>query len=158
MPIGTIYTITAQGIENGLRGAKDGFTYFGCKKRKCKSSIRHRKGEIINDVIIKNPDKEISQRHRGKHFQIQYVLDSNCYKIRDLGIGFGAYAKLENPLILQDNHLLSMGESFFIVNLLPDTDIEKRISKAELPKKDDLHTKLRIKVFAGPANGELLYP
>jgi predicted HAD superfamily hydrolase len=153
---GTTFSISAQGAETGMRGIKDGITYFGCKKRGGKSGIRYRKGEIINDIVIKAKDKEISRRHRGRHFQIQYCLESNCYKIKDLGIGYGAYAKLENPLLLKDNYLLSMGESFFIVNLIPDTGAEKQTSKLT-EGKISTHLRLRIKVFSGPANGEILY-
>lgn len=143
-------TITAQGIENSLRGAKDGITYFGCKKRGGKAGIRVRKGEIVNDIVIKTKDKEIAQRHRGRHFQIQYSLATNNYLIKDLGVGFGAYIRIDNPLILKDNHLLSMGESFFIINLISNANGEKPSES-----KDD-NSRLRIKIFAGPANGEIL--
>lgn len=40
------------------------------------------------------------------------------YLIKDLGIGFGAFVRLDKPLELKDNHLLNMGESFIIVNLI----------------------------------------
>ncbi len=151
--------VSAQGVEGGLRAAGDGVTYFGCKKRATKSSIRLRKGEIVNDVVIKAKDKETAQRHRGRHFQIQYCIESNCYKIKDLGVGYGAYAKLDNPLLLKDNYLLSMGESFFIINLVPDTSFDRRLSKPgpeDNKTADGLTLKLRIKVFSGPANGEIL--
>jgi len=42
------------------------------------------------------------------------------YLIRDLGIGFGAFARLDRPLELKDNHLLNLGESFIIANLVED--------------------------------------
>ena len=149
-------TITAQGVEGGKRGAKDGFTYFGCKKRGGKVGIRYRKGEIVNDVVIKTKDKEIAQRHRGRHFQIRYCLASSTYKVKDLGVGFGAYTRLLNPLPLRDNHLLSMGESFFIVNLLPDTGVTESVPKINHESKQESKMRLRMKVFAGPANGEML--
>jgi len=162
LPVGTNIVITAQGAETGLRGAKDGITFFGCKKRGgIKPGIRYRKGEIINDIVIKGKDKEISERHRGRHFQIQYCLDNNEYKIKDLGIGYGAYVRLDNPLLLKDNALLSMGESFFIVNLLPENSTmsatEKRMSKTSGIEDLSQKMKLRIKVFSGPSNGEILY-
>ena len=40
------------------------------------------------------------------------------YKIKDLGIGYGAFVKLNNPLVLRDNFLLNMGESYIVANLL----------------------------------------
>jgi hypothetical protein len=40
--------------------------------------------------------------------------------IKDLGIGFGAFVRLDNALELKDNHLLNLGESFIIVNLIQE--------------------------------------
>lgn len=36
---------------------------------------------------------------RGRHFQIEYKLDTNKYCVRDLGVGFGTFAKLDFPLV-----------------------------------------------------------
>ena len=110
----------------------------------------------MNDVVIKTKDKEIAQRHRGRHFQIRFCLTSNAYKVKDLGVGFGAYTRLLNPLPLRDNHLLSMGESFFIVNLLPETATSELPARTDPETKSELRMRLRMKVFAGPANGEML--
>ena len=33
LPKGMALRINAQGLENGIRGERDGSTYFGCKKR-----------------------------------------------------------------------------------------------------------------------------
>lgn len=87
------------------------------------------------------------------------------YLIRDLGIGFGAFVRLDRPLELRDNHLLNMGESFIIVNLITekqtveegehvDTEDDgySKISKANSPV-----TKLRLKLFGGPSTGEVFY-
>jgi len=50
-------------MEDSLRNAKDGFTYFGCKKHGSKQSG----GEIINDFVVPSKDKETERRHRGRH-------------------------------------------------------------------------------------------
>lgn len=80
--------------------------------------------------------------------------------IKDLGIGFGAFVRLDRPLELKDNHLLNMGESFIIVNL-----ITEKVKEAE--GENDSHqvvtttqatsTKLRLKLFGGPSTGEVFY-
>lgn len=36
---------------------------------------------------------------RGRHFQIEFKVEDNKYCIRDLGIGFGTFAKLDFPLV-----------------------------------------------------------
>jgi len=117
LPKGTVIKINAQGVEGSLRDHKDGITYFGCKKKSKPLDPNLETPEVVNDYIIRNKDTETNDRHRGRHFQIEYNIESNTYKIRDLGVGFGAFVKIEHPLLLKDNNLLSMGSSFLIVNL-----------------------------------------
>jgi hypothetical protein len=103
-----------------LRGKKDGYVFFGCKKHANKNLAGNgMPREIVNDFIIPSKDKETEKRHRGRHMQIEYSLEQGGkYLIKDLGIGFGAFVKLDRPLELKDNHLLNIGESFIIVNLI----------------------------------------
>jgi len=120
---------------------------------------------VIIDFIIPSKDKETEKRHRGRHMQIEYSLErGGKYLIRDLGIGFGAFVRLDKALELKDNHLLNMGESFIIVNLIN----EKASSAYALSEHDDqpkhlttnsAHptTKLRLKLFGGPSTGEVFY-
>ena len=151
MHSGAEISITAQGCENGLRGEKDGSAYLGCKKRAWKSGIRVRQSEILNDVVIKLKEKEMAQSYRGRHTQIWYCLVSQCYKIKDLGIGFGSYLKLDKPLIIKENYLIMLGESFMTFNMIQDTSLGKQECK-----EGGLDQKLRVTIFAGPANGEIL--
>eukprot|EP01022_Parablepharisma_sp_SALTPOND_P029171 TRINITY_DN72718_c0_g1_i1.p1 TRINITY_DN72718_c0_g1~~TRINITY_DN72718_c0_g1_i1.p1 ORF type:complete len:249 (+),score=18.07 TRINITY_DN72718_c0_g1_i1:118-864(+) len=136
LEIGKAFTITAQGLEGGFRDVKDGYTFFGCKKR--------RKGEIVNDLVIKEEDKQISERHQGQHFMIEYNVEEDKYFVKDLGIGFGTFAKIEGPVKLKQNHLFSMGESFLIINTFTG-------------RKPHERDNLKIKLFSGPSNGETLY-
>lgn len=56
------------------------------------------------------------------------------YKIKDLGVGYGAFVKLTRPLVLRDNFLLNMGESYIVANLIKS--------------HDDNTLKLRLKIFS----------
>lgn len=114
---GTTMQINAQGIENSFRQALDGITYFGCKKT---DSNNH----VINDMVIPTLNEELAEKHRGRHFVIEYNLTHMDYRIRDLGIGFGAFYKLDFALKLKDNHLLNMGLVFMVVAFpeLPEND------------------------------------
>lgn len=68
-------------------------------------------------------------------------------------MGFGAFVRLDRELELKDNHLLNMGESFIIVNLIADRlDSEEDGYVASPPV-----TKLRLKLFGGPSTGEVFY-
>jgi hypothetical protein len=81
------------------------------------------------------------------------------YFIKDLGIGFGAFVRLEKPLELKDNHLLNMGESFIIVNLINEkfSIANYSISTHDSKETHDSHLKLRLKLFGGPSTGEVFY-
>ncbi len=148
IPLGETLTITAQGLRGGRRNARDGYTYFGCKKRG-RTYSREEKGEILNDYVIKARDKDLADRHRGRHFEISYCPKNSTYRIRDLGAGFGAFVKIEGQMALMDGQLLSMGESFFIVNLVQDE------GKKETPVAG--RDRLRIKAFTGTATVEVFY-
>lgn len=138
-----------------MRNAKDGFTYLGCKKH----GNNEHGSNIINDFIIPSKDKDTEKRHRGRHLQIEYNIDVNSYFIKDLGIGFGAFVKLEMPLELKDNHLLNLGESFIIVNLINEkfSMANYSISTHDSKESTECHMKLRLKLFGGPSTGEVFY-
>eukprot|EP00826_Nyctotherus_ovalis_P041336 TRINITY_DN4144_c0_g1_i3.p1 TRINITY_DN4144_c0_g1~~TRINITY_DN4144_c0_g1_i3.p1 ORF type:complete len:296 (+),score=57.38 TRINITY_DN4144_c0_g1_i3:76-963(+) len=146
MLAGSELVVAPQGYEAGSRNKKDGAAYFGCKKRSCKSAIRLRHSEIVNDVVIKLRDKSIAEMYRGPHFRIRYK--SGSYWIKDLGIGFGTFLKVSDPLLIRDGSLIMFGDSFLLLNLLPDVPLHK---------KEGAHLRLKVTVYAGPANGEILY-
>ncbi len=110
--------INAQGVEGSFRNAKDGITYFGCKKRAKRISkhvrvsllwicFNSKQTEILNDYIIPAVSKEIAKKHRGKHYKIEYHVASNCYKIKDLGVGFGTFYKLDFPLVSKKKKIVN---------------------------------------------------
>jgi hypothetical protein len=78
--------------------------------------------EIINDFVIPTKNEEEKEKHRGRQFQICFDPESMSYKIKDLGVGYGAFVKLTRPLILRDNFLLNMGESYLVANLIKNQE------------------------------------
>ena len=129
--------------------------------------------------MIRCRDPDTNDRHRGRHFQIEYIIESNSYKIRDLGVGFGAFVRLEQPLVLKDNNLLSLGTSFLIINieedpfmytvskdqpvegqelLLNGTQNDEWKSKGGLTDRgrSGRNHEIAIKIFGGPNYGEIL--
>ena len=72
--------------------------------------------------MIPTKNEEEKEKHRGRQFQIYFDPESFKYKIKDLGIGYGAFVKLTKPLVLRDNFLLNMGESYIVANLLKPTE------------------------------------
>lgn len=121
----SIIQINALGLMNGqsLRSAQDGYTFFGCKKNikemDAQSNVRK---EVVNDFVIQNKNEETAEKHRGRHFQIFFDIPSSQYLIKDLGVGYGVFVKINAPVVLKDNHLVNIGESYLVVNLLRDTE------------------------------------
>lgn len=64
------------------------------------------------------------------------------YKIKDLGVGYGAFVKLTRPIVLRDNYLLNMGESYIVANLFKQQDDLIGIVGSKVPMK------LRLKIFS----------
>ena len=53
----------------------------------------------MNDFIIPLVAEEISERHLGRHFQIEYSPSTSKYSMRDLGKGFGVFVRLDYPQV-----------------------------------------------------------
>lgn len=56
--------------------------------------------------------------HQGRQFYIQFDPLDKFYKIRDLGKGYGAFAKLQGSIIIRDSFLINIGESYVVSYLI----------------------------------------
>ena len=58
------------------------------------------------------------------------------YKIRDLGIGLGAYMRIENssdrPYVLKDNQIINVGSTLLLVNIMDSLDEETTPAFADI--------------------------
>lgn len=59
-----------------------------------------------------------SNSHQGRQFYIKFDPNDNHYKIRDLGKGYGAFAKLQGSIIIRDSFLINIGESYVVAYLM----------------------------------------
>lgn len=76
------------------------------------------------------------------------------YYIKDLGIGFGVFKKMDTyglspnqtqgSIVLRDNMLVNIGEAYIVVNLLP-----------EGLEDHEPHDTLKLKIFGGTNNGDV---
>lgn len=48
---------------------------------------------VVNDFVIPNKNPQTAEQHRGRHFQIQFDLNSYNYFIKDLGVGYGVFVR-----------------------------------------------------------------
>ena len=91
------------------------------------------------------------------------------YWIRDLGIGLGAYMRIENktsePYVLSDNQIINVGSTLLLVSLMDSLDeettpalidsnnsVQARIALAK--RNNSRIPLLKIKVVGGPAYGQ----
>lgn len=101
--------------------------------------------KVVNDFVIPSRFNDKNQQHKGRHFQIWFDLFTKQYYIRDLGIGFGVFKKM-NPgqVVLKDNMLVNIGEAYIVVSLHNDDESVNNSSNT-----------IRFKMFGGPNNGEI---
>ena len=104
MQTGKTYIITPVGLLNSERTyAGDGCVYAG--------SLYYEEQKIVNDIILPQTEKGVGKRH----FIIQYQQKEERYMIKDLGDGMGTFIRLTHPLQLQNNFIVSFGDSHMIV-------------------------------------------
>ena len=117
---GTKLIINCQGLKNGINNRKDGYTYFGYypynmsipldddgnKMIDCNLSSKKNNNVNINDENINN---------LGRHFVIEYNIEKSKYIIKDLGIGYGTFVRLNYIHTLKDNQLINIGQIFILV-------------------------------------------
>jgi hypothetical protein len=116
------------GLEDSRRDKFDGHTYFGTERKLG--------DKIVNDVVL--PASESKAPSPGRHFVIFYETENNKFVIRDLGLGYGVFSRLDREISIRDNLLLQMGESYVVFNLIGSS-----ATNALAPPK------LRVKIFGG---------
>jgi len=101
--------------------------------------------------------------------RISFDPDSWRYWIRDLGIGLGAYMRIEHgpneAFVLTDNQIINVGSTLLLVSLMDSLDeentpaltnasqeIQARLALAKSP--NSRIPLLKIKVVGGPAYGQ----
>jgi hypothetical protein len=75
----------------------------------------------------------------------------NKYFILDLGNGFGTFIKLQSEIILRNNSLISLGESYLVCTIgMEDETVNSdyNIKLNSLPE-NDYSELLNIKIFSG---------
>jgi hypothetical protein len=85
-----------------------------------------------NDIVV-SPD-EIGMG--TTHLVIQYKPDDKSYYIKDYGQGTGTFVKIEKSIILQEEFILSYGESHMHVSAMRDEKIQLKFLDG--PKSDQI--------------------
>ena len=116
--------------DDSLRNKRDGYCYFGYGTQ----------NESVDFLITPKPENENDEKFIGRHFYIKFNPFDLKYYIRDVGKGFGTFMKVTGELILKDNSLINIGNSYFVVTF----DLNQ-VCSAQVPNYNE--SNITIKVF-----------
>lgn len=142
---GTTLTINCLGLVNGLNNRKDGYVYFGFYP----NNMSIPSDPNSNKIIDFNLDPEYKLNHHnkmqitnkesidateygdaannsniGRHFVIEFSIPNYKYIIKDLGLGYGTFVRLDRLITLKDNQLINIGQIFIVVNICDKVENE----------------------------------
>ena len=115
MTFGTKIKINNNGLmEKSLRNIKSNIIYFG----------------YINDINLNNQDNENSIDYllpqktfndennninfNGRFFRIYFNTNNLNYYLRDLGNCFGTFIKIKEPILLKNDDMINIGDTYLI--------------------------------------------
>ena len=136
---GLIIKINPFGMVNSIRKENDGFTYFGF--------VEPNEPNNTMDFIVKPKDDNYEARYVGKHFQIRFNPSDMKYYIQDLGCGFGTFMKLTDEIIIKDNYLINLGNSYIVCIYGTDDFVQIDNLSSDICEK-----LLNVKIFSGNGN------
>ena len=140
LPKGLTFDITPLGMMDSKREPKDGYTYFGFMESNQSTAL---------DFLIKPKEQNYEPRYVGKHFQIRFNPTDLKYYIQDLGCGFGTFMKLTNEIVIKDNYLINIGNSYIVCIYGNDDLVQMDNVSSDISDK-----LLNIKIFSGNGNNE----
>lgn len=125
LPEGLMLKINKYGIQNSLRKKNDGIVYFGYQNEESLNN------DPCIDYLILPKEELVDEKFVGKHFKIWWK-EGNYY-IKDLGLGFGTFIKLNKEMKINDKLLVNIGETYMVFSLGNE--------------EDDQQKQLNIKIF-----------
>ena len=153
-PKGLKLTINALGmVENSLRKAFDGYTYFGYlgdNDNDNTNDINDDNDKIDNEIDFEIKPKDLIKDNKniGRYFRIRYDLDVMGYLIKGLECGFGTFKKITEKTKLKDCYLINLGNSYIVCSFGVD---ELNLSEKNIIDADKV---LNIKVYSELQKGE----
>ena len=104
MSFGTKIKIDKMGLmEKSLRNIKSNITYFG----------------FIEDLNLNN-EKNDNLKFIGRFFRIYFNTKNLNYYLRDLGNCLGTYVKVKESIILKNEDMINVGDTFLIFHFEND--------------------------------------
>lgn len=127
LEVGTVMNLSATGFSASPIQRNDGITFFGGKRKEL--------DRMVNDFVVPCVGET------GRMFMIYYEPNRDKYFLRDLGKGPGVFIKVVSHIVLKENELINIGESYILVSF-------------DRTEKGSVMNKISIKVFGGEYTGE----
>ena len=108
----------------------------------------------MNDYLIRLRDQENDERSKGRHFQIRFDIDTSEYFLKDLGCGFGTFLRVNKEIVLHNNALINIGDSYIVVTFSSTEEEESKDYQKTDPRKS---ITLNLKVFNQNEKSDLMY-
>lgn len=152
---GTTILINSEGIMNGsMRNKKDSFTYFGFISDLNNPAIEE--DDMIDYQLPKKINTYRSEitpednKNEGRFFQIHYKEDLKGFYLKDLGKGLGTFIKIKDSLLLKDSTLISLGDSFIVVNFENEESYQYNNERLTVESKlQGIGKKIILRVYEG---------
>ena len=110
-------------VKNSLRKS-----YFGFVR-----NIENNRSNLIDFLI--EPNGNYETKFVGRHFKISYNQNDFKYYIQDCGNGYGTFLKIEKDVLIKNNSLISIGNSYLVCEV---NSSENKINNI-----------IKIKIFSG---------
>lgn len=88
-----------------------------------------------------------ASNHQGRQFYIRFDPLDKSYKIKDLGKGYGAFAKLHGSIEIRDSFLVNIGESYVVSYLINNGDEMSQDQESMQQDNNGIPYKLKLKIF-----------
>ena len=176
---GTKLIITCQGLKNGLNKRKDGYSYFGYYPYNMSIPLDDENNKMIDcNLASKNSNKnenihDDSINNLGRHFVIEYHIETKKYIIKDLGIGYGTFVRINSIHTLKDNQLINIGQIFILVyitekgeNFITNTINDSKVNNNQINNNNNTNNnnsisskgnQLKLKIYGVNNNGDTFY-
>jgi hypothetical protein len=110
-------------------------------------------GIVVNDFVIPTGDETLDGENTGRHFCIQAL--NGLFTVQDLNNGYGTYYRVNEPVILESNDLINMGESTFLVPIISTRtgDIKIKVRGGKSDGKEFVSAPTKVKYTIGRITG-----
>lgn len=95
----------------------------------------------ISTMINTNISNILENKKYGRYFYIYFNPDYMKYYVKDCGMSYGTFIKIQNEIILKDNYIINIGDTFLEISI----GIK---NKSFLNEEKNINFKSKSKIFS----------